>query len=222
MADEPTAQATESAQGTEQRQTLEDIYSEFNVEPKQQTPPVQSAQPQVAGQAPATESQAGMESPAPGIQDESASIATRQDLENLKRDVLTELQQSRVEREEREVQSVVSELSEKLPGVKPNFIKLALADKYNTDPRFASLWDSRATNKAAMAKALGVVEQEFRDTFAVRQDPQLAENNRAMNDLAKSMGQGKSPEMSENQKAANMGDGEFAQYWHKIVRGHRG
>lgn len=77
-----------------------------------------------------------------------------------------------------DIESAVAKVNDKLK-TDPLMAELALEKLYRTDKDFKRIWDNRAKNPQAFDKALGVVAQKLAPHFAVRQDPQLTENQRA-------------------------------------------
>ena len=65
-------------------------------------------------------------------------------------------------------------------GIEPEIAEVALEAKARSDPKFLQIWKNRQQNPKAYNAALQAVSSEFQQKFTVRQDPQLAENQRAV------------------------------------------
>lgn len=63
--------------------------------------------------------------------------------------------------------------------VDPDLAEIALEREYRKNPAFKHIWDNRDRNRPAFEKALNVLADKLSPTFAVRTDPQLAENVRS-------------------------------------------
>jgi len=93
---------------------------------------------------------------------------------------LTNMQQQLTyERTEADIKQAVGTIVEK-SGLKPSIAEVALQAKARDDPRFRSIWNNRAKNPVALKAALNAVAEEFQAEFTVKQDPQLVENQRAI------------------------------------------
>ena len=93
---------------------------------------------------------------------------------------LTKLQQQLVhERTEADIKQAVGTIVEK-SGLDPDIAEVALQAKARQDPRFLKIWNNRVQNPDAYKAALGAVATEFQSRYTVKQDPQLVENQRAV------------------------------------------
>jgi hypothetical protein len=83
------------------------------------------------------------------------------------------------ERTEADIKQAVGTIVEKT-GLKPTIAEVALQAKAREDPRFLKVWNNRRDNPEAFKRALEAVSEEFKAEYTVRQDPQLVENQRAI------------------------------------------
>jgi len=83
------------------------------------------------------------------------------------------------ERTEADIKQAVGTISEK-SGIDPDIAEVALQAKARQDPRFLKIWQNRNQNPEAFKAALGAVASEFQQKYTVKQDPQLVENQRAV------------------------------------------
>lgn len=87
-----------------------------------------------------------------------------------------QLHSQRVEADLKQAVGVVAEKS----GLDPDIAEVALEARARKDPRFLQIWNNRAQNPKAFQAALDAFSGEAKERFAVRQDPQLVENQRAV------------------------------------------
>ena len=93
---------------------------------------------------------------------------------------LTQMQRQLAhERTEADIKSAVGTIVEK-SGLDPDIAEVALQAKARQDPRFLKIWNSRTQNPEALKAALQAVATEFQSKYTVKQDPQLVENQRAV------------------------------------------
>lgn len=201
--------------------SIEDIAKEFNVGADEQTPPAQSTQPQSTPDTPLPD--------VPDISDGDAfkqwaanqaqqTAALRKQLESTASELHAERQRVARDADEREIQTLVSKVADKLDGANSKFVKYALADKYNEDANFRAIFDARHSKPAALEKAIDAIVPEIRKELGVMADPQLAENQRAMSEAAS----GKSTPSREpeaDQKFRKLDNAAFQTEWRKILSG---
>lgn len=87
-----------------------------------------------------------------------------------------QLHSQRVEADLKQAVGVVAEKS----GLDPDIAEVALEARARKDPRFLQIWNNRAQNPKAFQAALDAFSGEAKERFAVKQDPQLVENQRAV------------------------------------------
>ena len=99
--------------------------------------------------------------------------------------------------------------------------KTKLADtflntSYRNDPNFKKVFDARNENPEAYGKALGILKEEFKAMTQNIIDPQIAENQRALQD---SQRQGSSvQDASETERLNKLPDGNFLRDMRKLAR----
>ena len=184
-----------------QEETLEDVYSEFSVDEAAQqfqAQPVQSAPQPVTQQ------------PDPYVdyedqQRQQESNALRGEITqavNEVQKIKQELQQQKVEAD---IGKAVDQVSKKVEGVDRDVIDAFLNSKANKDPRFMKLWDNREANPQAWSRGLDALSNEMSKKFTIKQDPQLTENQRAVQTSQKTMA-GTNKTASETERWAEMSD----------------
>ena len=201
----PAPQAAPAAPATPAEPSgLEKVYSDFNIEDTASTFQPQSPQPAPQPQPQQTPTKfdpfdpnfpAHMERISRAASDaQSALQATTGKLTALER----HLHQRAVEAD---IKSAVGIITEKA-GIEPEIAEVALEAKARQDPRFLAVWNNRHKNQKAYTAALQAVASEFQQKYTVRQDPQLAENQRAVKVSQQQMAT--TQKVSEADKWANM------------------
>lgn len=204
-------------------QTLEDIHKQFNVEeaasefqarPAQQQQQRQEPQRQDLVVPDPTLDTEGFKKYMSGIQSQDAEI--RQSLYSIN-DRLEKQEQERVRgQEEADLKAAVNKVKEKV-DLEDDFLEVALAHRAKRDPKFMNLWVNRSKKPEAWEAALNVVANDIGKKFSARQDPQLAENQRAMKVSRDQMATTQKPDA--NEKWSKLDAGEFQQEWQKLVSG---
>jgi len=194
-------------------QTLDDVYNEFNVEP--QPTPAPSVNEQSSPQI--------MPDPITDLEGFSKyQVERNSKLEQQINDLSNQFQQTNNQalkaQEEQDLQKIITDLSPKMEGVNPKMIKYALADKYNSDPKFASLWDGRTQNPSALNKALAAITPDLQKEFSIKVDSQVEADQRALDQATNSM-TSSTDEVSESAKALGLGGNEFDAYMQKVMSG---
>jgi len=87
---------------------------------------------------------------------------------------------------------------------------------YRNDPNFRKVFDSRNENPEAYGKALGILKDEFTAMTLNTIDPQIAENQRALQDSQRSGYT--SQDASEDDRRNKMSDGEFLREARQLAR----
>lgn len=163
--------------------TLEDVYREYNVEGV-----AQQFQPATAPQAPQPES---VNTPDP-VTDPDGYRRFQLDQVHRQHALQQSLQQhgsivqalyaDHIRRQlETDVKRAVDYIKPKFgDGVDGELLEVALDNEARRDPRFHQLWENRGKNPAAWQKALDGFAGKYASKFAMRSDPQLAENQRAV------------------------------------------
>lgn len=117
---------------------------------------------------------------------------------------------------EADLNRAVATVNKKL-GVENEMAEIALRMEYEKNPSFQKIWDNRSKNPEAFDKALNAVADKYAQKFAVKQDPQLTENQMAAKKSLQTMN--KSPSEDPNSKWENMDPGEFEREWDRMRRG---
>ena len=200
-------------------QTLDDVYTKFNVEESAQE---FTARPQV--QQPVQREAPVVPDPAldvDGFRKWAGNIASqdeqvRQSLYSIN-DRLEKQEQERVRgQEEADLKAAVSKVKEKV-DLDDDFLEVALAHRAKRDPKFMNLWNNRSKKPEAWNAALDVVSNDIGKKFSARQDPQLAENQRAMKVSRDQMAT--TTKTDANEKWAKLDQGEFNQEWNRLISG---
>ncbi len=188
--EQPSEEPVESQETEAQVETLDEVYSEFNVDEAAQqfqAQPVQSA-PQPATQ------------PDPYDYDQQESQVLRGQLDQTTQR-LTQLEQNLENaRIEADIGKAVDHVSQKVEGVDRDVIDAYLNSKAKSDPRFMKLWEGRNSNPTAYNRGLDALSSEMVGKFAIKQDPQLTENQRAAQQSQQTMAASTKP-TSENKFA---------------------
>jgi hypothetical protein len=197
MSEQQTTQSEDTQTSTPAESTLDDVYSKYNVEdtaqefkaqPEQRPAPQQQFQPQ----------------PVQPVQDQHISIpdptldpagyknwATDQQrnlgaLRQALQGVAGEIQKERIARaqaaEEADIKRAVDKVNQHLGDSKldPDVVEISLGAEARRDPRFLALWNNRAKNPKAFEEGMKAFSSKLAKKFAMRVDPQIAENQRAL------------------------------------------
>jgi hypothetical protein len=200
-------------------QTLEDVYSKFNVEEAAQE---FTAKPVV--EKPVVREAPVVPDPAldvDGFRKWAGNIAVhdneiRQTLHSIN-ERLSQAEQERIRgQEEADLKAAVTKVKEKV-DLEDDFLEVALAHRAKRDPKFMNLWTNRSKKPEAWNAALEVVANDIGKKFSARQDPQLAENQRAMKVSRDQMAT--TQKTDANEKWSKLDAGEFQQEWNKLISG---
>lgn len=134
--------------------------------------------------------------------------ATRTELGSLR-------QELHHERTEADIKRAVGTIAEK-SGLDQKFTEVAFQLRAKEDPRLLSIWNNRSKNPKALEKALEAVATEFKETYTVRQDPQLVENQRAVKASQQSLAT--TTRTSQNDQWASMTPAERQAERNRIMR----
>ncbi len=196
--------------------SLDDVYKQFNVQEAVEsftaTPQKTEPQKEVIIPDPALDVN-GFKDWAKNVH--SADQEIRQTLTTVN-ERLTKFEQERVRvREEADLQKAVGILKEKVSGVDDEFLEIALAHKARKDPKLLSIWENRGKNPQALEAALKAVGNEFASKFAMKSDPQLAENARAMKASRDQKATTQAPDIDERWRNPD----NFDREWDRLVNG---
>ena len=101
-------------------------------------------------------------------------------------------------------------------GADSEMAELYLETQYRKDPNLQKIWDNRAANPEALAKALAIVKQEWSAKNDTMVDSQVRENQRALQESQRTGGSVQ--DKSEQDKFNAMSDGEFMKTMRGIAR----
>jgi hypothetical protein len=217
------------AQESTTEPTLDDVYKQFNVEeeaqsfspqPTQQTAPQPSAQPT-----------APPSIPDPVLDGEGFKAWLQQDhsqkqlLQQTLSQVAGKLNQydmaARLQREEADISKAVESFNSHLGDgkVDPDFAEVALGAKARKDPKFRSVWEKRNQNPTAWNAALKAYAKEFGTKHAMRTDPQIAENVRALKEATTSTKATTDSRQTNTarDRMANGTEAEFQREWNQLL-----
>jgi len=189
----------------------------------------QTSMADIAAGLPAGSEDGSSQAPAPVAQDNSNQtdmekfIQTQnQSMETLKSEVtsanekVTEI----VNREQqatldRAVDNAVQNITDGAEG-KNKLADTFLNTAYRNDPSFKKVFDARNDHPEAYGKALGILKEEFKAMTQNIIDPQIAENQRALQDSQRT---GSSvQDASETDRLNKLPDGNFLQEMRKLAR----
>ena len=158
--------------------TQDDVIIEFNIEtPIQAQPPAE--QPAEQQYAPQTQYDPYDPDSVKQVM-EQRYTTQQQTIEELKQSVQRMQEQEGKARIDADIKQAVGTLTANVKGLNPNMAEAFLEMKARTDQTFNTIWENRRSNPQAFEKAMGIISNEAKDTFAVKDD-QLVENQRAMN-----------------------------------------
>jgi len=184
--------------------TLEQIAQEFRAEERQ---PLQSGIP-AAPQKP--------EDPEELVK---WSAQRTEDLSKVVSDLaakLTKKEQDEFASEQmKALENAVKSIKDNVP-VSDLFIEGALHAKYVRDLNFRKIFDNRDQNPGAYKKALTIVADEIKKEASVKYDPQVAEDQKALNQLQRNARSGKTVE-DKDEKWKNMSASDFDREWARLV-----
>ena len=214
MNEENNDVTTEAAPQSEPAASLDDLYGEFQ---PQQTQPVQSqqqTQPQpqstVSYSAPDPVSDPdGFKNWTQSNQREIADL--KSSLTQYTNDLAAEKQALAEQQEERDFQSVASEIA-KSANINADDAEAGLLHKFMKDKNFQQIWRNRGSNPAAFQKVKTVLSNEMKGRFSSRVDSQLAENQRALDEANKSTSTSKKDEPTLEDQVAGMSSAEFKRF----------
>lgn len=224
---QPQAEATppSTPEAPQQETTLEDVYKTYNVEetassfsakqPEQQPQP--QSQPQVHAQPVQDQS---IPIPDPTLDPagyrawESARYKDQQALRQALHGIAGEIRQERVARaqaqEEADIKRAVDKVNQHLGDSKldPDVVEISLGAEARRDPRFLALWNNRQKNPKAFEEGVKAFANKLGKKFAMRADPQLAENQRALKEATSTKATA-APEDSERDRIGKLTGAAF-------------
>ena len=151
--------------------------------------------------------------------------AVNQRLQSLQQEITQDRQERQAERQqaqaqadERDFRDAVSKLAEKA-GVPEHQRELAegfLLQKASKSEALKGLWNARGDNPQGFAKALDALVNPLRDALAIKEDSQVTENQRALDDALKSQTTSEPPESKPEDDWKDLDDGQFERRWARL------
>jgi len=122
--------------------------------------------------------------------------------------------------EEADIRKAVDTVNEHLGDAKldPDMVEIALGAEARKDPRFLTIWQNRQKNGQAYQQALKAFSGKLAKKFALRADPQIAENQRALRE-ATSTKATTAPEPTMEDKLGKLQGAEFQRAMNRIKNG---
>lgn len=216
------SEETQLSEEPEAVQSLDDVISEFNVAPlpMETTEPqtVEHTQPQYTPVDPLDADQWNSYQQQQS-QHQAALQGQLQDLNSK----LDQYDQERVGNQVRaDIKSAVDQVSKQVEDSDPLMVELYLEKRARENQGFRSIWDNRANNPNALNKALSAITNELKGKFSVKADPQLAENQRAIQQSQQSSNTSNAP-VYNNTIEENLGsaesEAEWENAWEQAIRG---
>ena len=194
--------------------TIDELYqTAMNSLPAQQTP------------ASTTEPVRSETLPDPVTDPDAHVKAVDQRLQTLQQELAQDRQERQSERQklqaqtdERDFRDAVSRLAEKA-GVPDNQKDLAegfLLMKASKSDALQGLWKARGQNPESFNKALDALVSPLRDALSIKEDSQVAENQRALDDALKSQTNSEPPAEKPEDRLMKLSDTEFEAEWNRI------
>lgn len=208
--------------------TLDDVYKQFNVE---ETAESFSPQPQQQVSQPTAPTAPTPSIPDPVLdgagfkqwltQDHSQKQLLQQTLQQVAGKLSQFEMAARLQREEADISKAVESFNSHLGDgkVDPDFAEVALGAKARKDPKFRSVWEKRNQNPAAWNAALKAYAKEFGTKHAMRTDPQIAENVRALKEATTSTKATTETKQGNTvtEKMAQADGAEFQRMWNQML-----
>jgi len=204
--------------------TLDDVYREFNVAPEAEKPTTATPEPLKAPAAPSVDLPDfyDVEKVKAWAAQQQNQVSVLQSQVQQFTGVVTQAQRAAQQATlERDISHAVETINEtvQLPDNQKKLIEYALEDKARSDPRFKQLWDNRGKNPIAWSKALTAVRRDIAETFAVKADPQIAANRRALRDSQASSATTQTGGEEPSWMSQPSDSAEFQKGWNRMLSG---
>lgn len=187
-----------SQEQTPEKPTLESLYEEFKPQeaPQEQPKAIPAAKPASGN-----------------------DTAILHEIQTLKAELASEKQERQRAQEEKDLKAAVAQLA-KTSGLNGKDVALKgyLIGRASEDERLRAMWEKRNDAPQAWDQALGVLAEDAKAQFVIT-DPQLEENQRAMEDSQRSKTASAPQPTQLEQQFQKMNDGEFEQQWQRLLRG---
>jgi hypothetical protein len=212
---QPSAPAEPSLDDVYSKYNVEDTAQEFKAQPQAQPQPQSQPQPQAQ---PVQDQHIQIPDPTLDPTGHKAWAADQQRnlgaLRQALRGVAGEIHKDRIARaqaaEEADIKRAVDQVNEHLGESKldPDVVEISLGAEARRDPRFLALWNNRAKNPKAYQEGMKAFSSKLAKKFAMRVDPQIAENQRALKE-ATSTKATTAPEESDTDKLGKLSGAAF-------------
>lgn len=199
--------------------TLDDVYKEYGVEGV-----AQQFQAATAPQAPPTEAPVNVPDPVTDpdgyqrfqVSQFQSQKRLQESLQQYGSAVSSIIEQEQRRQLEADINKSVDYVKSKVEGdVDRDLLEVALDLEARRDPRFLQMFTNRTKNPQAWEKALDAFSRKASGKFALRTDPQLAENQRAIKASQQQSGTTRTP--SKNEEWDGLSEQEFQSKWRSIV-----
>lgn len=214
---ETTQASTEAPKET----TLEDVYKTYNVEETAQefkAQPEPQQQPQPSQVQPVQDQHVSIPDPTLdptgyknwATDQQRNGQALRQALQQVAGKLTSMERAAARQAEEADIKRAVEQVNQHLGDSKldPDVVEISLGAEARRDQRFMALWNSRHKNPKAFNEGVKAFANKLGKKFAMRTDPQIAENQRALKE-ATSTKATTTPEESETDRIGKLTGAAF-------------
>ena len=121
-----------------------------------------------------------------------------------------------------DIKAAVDKVSKQVEDSDPMMVELYLEKRARENQGFRQIWDNRDKNPKALDKALSAISNELKGKFSVKPDPQLAENQRAIQQSQQSSNTTSAPEYAnsiEESLGNAQSEAEWEKAWNDAIRG---
>ena len=200
-------------------ETLDDVISEYNVQPPAQESSQAQVQPEITPVAkvdPLDENQ---------FQNYTNQVAQNQTALNSQvrelSEKLTHFEQKEAElRIETDINSAVKQLNDGL-DLDPKLVRVHLELTAQEKPGFKKVWENRHNDPKTYNRALAAIQKEIGSTYAVRQDSELTETQAAIRQSQQTLASNSSTKQKSSleETLANSKGSDFDNAWQRAL-GH--
>lgn len=210
---------TEESQDKSPEETIEDLYQQA-VAGISQTPVETPAQ--------ATQTPQPTEQLPDALKDSDGHAkALNQQFNALRQEIAEERQARekqasdlREQEDNRDFREAVDRLASKVkvPPHQRELVEGYLMAKAVNSKALSGLWQARGQNPTAFKQAIDALAQPLMDALAAKEEPQIAENQRALDDAMRSQTTSSATPAAEtpDERIMKMGKGEFDAEWRKL------
>ena len=142
----------------------------------------------------------------------------QQEIAQDRRERLMERQRTQAQTDDRDFRDAVSRLAEKagLPDAQRELAEGYLLSKASKSEALKGLWKGRSQNPQAFDKALDALVSPLRDALAIKEDSQVAENQRALDEAIKSQTNSEPPTEKPEDRLMKLNDSDFEREWSRL------